>query len=473
MIQQLPDSTTSSCSSFLIDNSFRFIEANVRKPFISHLKSEVLIGKTIDEIWPAELAASYCSLYRSIVNGERVREVGLIGKEQYHIDVVAEYPNENEKLGRCLLQKINKGVKGYGNIAEDAKFKASFDSGFALKYILNADFNVMAVNRAFFTFFEKHLPPHYMGAPVNEWMFLTASNIDHLKMAATKAVSGEEQRYLEAVKLEGKNYFFEISVTPVMDDHDTQPTLLLVEMNDVTELEKNKTALSEIRLQLDKQEGEFRKIARTISHDLRAPATNLSYLVSVLERSAHAIPDQDIMEGMKTSVNSILSSIADIATILNDRMAAMENHGSASLRMVIDESLEGFSEEIARKNARVTVDVYDHSEWNIPHGILKMALTQVVSNSLKYQKETVDPEIIITVFRQGGKRVIKVEDNGIGIDLKGQEQRLFGLFQTFHQHPEARGVGLFQVKNRLKSIGGDVLLESEVGIGTTVILNFN
>ncbi len=49
---------------------------------------------------------------------------------------------------------------------------------------------------------------------------------------------------------------------------------------------------------------------------------------------------------------------------------------------------------------------------------------------------------------------------------------LFGMYKTFHNHPDARGVGLFITKNQIEALGGRIEVESEVNVGTTFKLFF-
>jgi sensor histidine kinase regulating citrate/malate metabolism len=68
--------------------------------------------------------------------------------------------------------------------------------------------------------------------------------------------------------------------------------------------------------------------------------------------------------------------------------------------------------------------------------------------------------------------ILKVEDNGLGIDLKRHGNKLFGLHKTFHRHPEARGVGLYLTKTQVEAMGGSIYAQSELGIGTTFNVKF-
>jgi signal transduction histidine kinase len=51
--------------------------------------------------------------------------------------------------------------------------------------------------------------------------------------------------------------------------------------------------------------------------------------------------------------------------------------------------------------------------------------------------------------------------------------KIFGLYKTFHGNEDARGVGLFLVKNQIETMRGRIELDSAVGKGSTFKIFFN
>jgi len=68
---------------------------------------------------------------------------------------------------------------------------------------------------------------------------------------------------------------------------------------------------------------------------------------------------------------------------------------------------------------------------------------------------------------------MNITDNGIGIDLKKNGDKLFGLYKTFHNNIDAKGVGLFLTKNQVDFMGGAIEVDSEPGVGTTFKIFLN
>ena len=66
--------------------------------------------------------------------------------------------------------------------------------------------------------------------------------------------------------------------------------------------------------------------------------------------------------------------------------------------------------------------------------------------------------------------VITFADNGIGINLDKFKNKIFGLYQKFHDNPGSKGLGLYLVKSQIESMGGSIEVESIVNEGTKFII---
>jgi signal transduction histidine kinase len=98
-------------------------------------------------------------------------------------------------------------------------------------------------------------------------------------------------------------------------------------------------------------------------------------------------------------------------------------------------------------------------------------LLNLVSNALKYRHPDRAPVVQVRSYREQGRLVVRVQDNGLGLS-KAQQGKLFRLFQRLHPHVEGTGVGLYLVKKILDHAGGSIQVESELGQGSTFIAVF-
>ena len=67
--------------------------------------------------------------------------------------------------------------------------------------------------------------------------------------------------------------------------------------------------------------------------------------------------------------------------------------------------------------------------------------------------------------------VLEVPDNGLGLN-PDQQSRLFGIFQRLHDHVEGSGIGLYMVKKMVENAGGTIAVQSQFGVGSTLIVSF-
>lgn len=98
---------------------------------------------------------------------------------------------------------------------------------------------------------------------------------------------------------------------------------------------------------------------------------------------------------------------------------------------------------------------------------LESVLLNLLTNALNYSHTGRLPLIEITGRREAQQWVLIVKDNGIGIDMDKNREKLFGLYKTFSSNKQARGVGLFITRNQVEAMGGSIEVESTPGEGST------
>jgi signal transduction histidine kinase len=72
----------------------------------------------------------------------------------------------------------------------------------------------------------------------------------------------------------------------------------------------------------------------------------------------------------------------------------------------------------------------------------------------------------VRISREEGKVEIEVRDTGIGMTAEFVRERLFKPFET--TKGEGMGIGVYESSQYVRSIGGDIRVESAPGAGTSV-----
>jgi sensor histidine kinase regulating citrate/malate metabolism len=91
---------------------------------------------------------------------------------------------------------------------------------------------------------------------------------------------------------------------------------------------------------------------------------------------------------------------------------------------------------------------------------------------MKYKSPDRDPVIKVRSEIQNGEILLHISDNGLGIDLERHGNKIFGMYQMFHKHPDAKGIGLFITKAQIENLGGTITVTSDGINGSTFTVNF-
>ena len=100
-------------------------------------------------------------------------------------------------------------------------------------------------------------------------------------------------------------------------------------------------------------------------------------------------------------------------------------------------------------------------------GFIHSIIYNIISNAIKYKSPERKPEIQVKIYQEDNNIILIIADNGLGIDLPHQRDKVFGLYKRFHFHTEGKGVGLYTVKTQVEILGGKIDVQSDVDKGTT------
>ncbi|MBC8644006.1 hypothetical protein H9W95_07955 [Flavobacterium lindanitolerans] len=143
-----------------------------------------------------------------------------------------------------------------------------------------------------------------------------------------------------------------------------------------------------------------------------------------------------------------------------------------SFQQIYSKTIESLQGEILKSGAIIKADFKEVAEIAYSRIYLESIFHNLISNALKYRALERTPEITIRSERKNNIVYLYVIDNGLGIDLNKNGHKIFGMNQIFHNHPEAKGIGLFMTKTQIESMKGKITVASEVNIGTTFTVMF-
>jgi PAS domain S-box-containing protein len=249
---------------------------------------------------------------------------------------------------------------------------------------------------------------------------------------------------------------------------------------DITERKKSeenildsKSSLETIAHTLQEQNRKLDEFAHIISHNLRAPVNNIQALINLLDDSSPITDYKLIFEKLKNVAKNLNETMNELMDTLKAKTHPDVELTEIRFKEILDKVVQSLEGELIVAQASVTFDFNEAAAIKYSKPYLESIFQNLLTNAIKYRS----PERTLLVHFKttliNGLTELRVQDNGQGIDLKRFGDKLFGMHKTFHDHHEARGVGLFLIKTQIEAMGGKITVESEVNKGTTFIIKFD
>ncbi|MTH16703.1 HAMP domain-containing sensor histidine kinase [Flavobacterium sp. LC2016-01] len=212
------------------------------------------------------------------------------------------------------------------------------------------------------------------------------------------------------------------------------------------------------------------------SHELRTPLTVIKGTLEVLVRKPRDSKEYE------EKINYCINEVDHLNTLVDQLllMARFENQKqnisteSVYLNALILDVLTLNSEKISGKKIDVQFDAVADCYIQSDNFLVITILRNIISNAIKYTNN--GGHILILLLKENGKIVLKISDNGIGIakaDLESILNPFFRSNSTDHPEIKGTGLGLSIVKRTTELLHIKFKIESELEVGTTVILTFN
>jgi len=209
-----------------------------------------------------------------------------------------------------------------------------------------------------------------------------------------------------------------------------------------------------------------------VSHNLRSHSSNIQAILNLYnttdleEEKTNYI---ELLSKVGTALDVTLDDLNEVVSI-NTRIDL--NEEPLSINAFLDKTLELLHVKIEEQNAIILRDIPEDMIVDFNPAYMESVLLNFFTNALRYNDKERPLKITVTGIKKEGSWLLSIKDNGIGIDLKRHGDKIFGLYKTFTQTLNSRGVGLFITRNQIEAMGGSVEVESEVGVGSEFKIYF-
>ncbi|WP_170853656.1 sensor histidine kinase [Lishizhenia tianjinensis] len=191
---------------------------------------------------------------------------------------------------------------------------------------------------------------------------------------------------------------------------------------------------------LEQKNKELEQFTYIASHDLQEPLRTVTGLVNLLKKKYSSNFDEmglksmDFMTQATARMKDLIKALLDYSRIgtsltlekvnLNDLLSQLSN----DLQQLLTEN-------------KAKLIVHDLPTLSCYKTNVSLVFQNLISNSVKFRKEGVDPVIEISARKLKNEWEFTVQDNGIGIKPE-HSKKIFTIFQRLHLNNEYEGTGI-------------------------------
>lgn len=420
-------------------NSIRFWQGGI--VFITYIFSLVsIIDKLINRPYKMLFADLYKeNLELDILNGKVVKK------------------NRDLELSQAIIRKKEK------------MFKTFFVNVPVPLVILSKNGRILFANSSFQRLLEESNIKNIINKKIMN--IIDINNFDNIDQLIENKHNNEISGVIKGDK---DTKYVDIDIVEISGNDDE----ILFILNDVT------TRVNIGKLKTDMENNRFQERIKSnflsnISHDLKTP---INVIYSASQLVTMFIKKEDKQSLMKYnmicklncfSLIRLTNNLIDSSKIYSDYLSP--NISVKNIVEIVEEVVMSLIDYAKSKNISLVFDTDEEEIYtSIDEEFMQRIIINLISNSIKFTNENGKIEVIIHNEEKYG--VIKVKDNGIGMDNEFIENafKRYSMGNNNEQVKEkGTGIGLFVVKELTEKQNGRIDITSEKNKGTEVVIRFN
>jgi len=275
-----------------------------------------------------------------------------------------------------------------------------------------------------------------------------------------------------SIKKNGETTNFLTSKIPLFNYDGNVNGLIGISM-DITALKKKEDQLRNLINITSVQNKKLINFAHIVSHNLRSHSANFSMLLEFLINEKDETEKENIVKMLSQASDRLLETLDN----LNEVVDINTNMDLEKKPLNLHESLTKVLQSLAALLDKNQVKIVNHVDKELcvsaNSSYLNSIIINLITNAIKYRSPKRNPIITLNAQKHERQVVFSVSDNGLGIDMERYGGKIFGLYKTFHDNKDAKGLGLYIIRNQIEAMGGSITANSEVDKGTIFNVYFN
>jgi signal transduction histidine kinase len=208
------------------------------------------------------------------------------------------------------------------------------------------------------------------------------------------------------------------------------------------------------------------QFAGRVAHDILSPLSTATLSLDLVRQSCEhdraAVRALERGSGAIHRVHSLVDGLLAFA-----RAGGQPEVGAITeLEPVLSDTIDGLGVQAQQRSIRLTLEPVPAGAVACSSGVLTSIVTNLVQNAIKYMGDAHERDIVVRASDAGTRWRIEVRDTGRGIS-KEEQRHIFEPYVQIVRGGGGIGLGLATVDRLVRSHGGSVGVDSELGAGST------
>jgi PAS domain S-box-containing protein len=204
-----------------------------------------------------------------------------------------------------------------------------------------------------------------------------------------------------------------------------------------------------------------------VSHNLRSHTSNIESITTLIDLSESEDERNQMIQLLKSVSTSLNETMLHLSEVININANINLIIKPLNLSQYIINAENNLIEQIQTYGITITSTIPRNLFINYNPAYLESILYNLISNAIRYRHPERKSIINLKWKEDTNGNYIEISDNGIGIDLARNHEKVFGMYKTFTLNPDSRGIGLFITRNQIEAMNGRITVDSELNVGTT------
>lgn len=246
---------------------------------------------------------------------------------------------------------------------------------------------------------------------------------------------------------------------------------IAIKSSNIVEINSIRRSLKDLRTKLKLKDASRKNLVDELVHQSRTPLTIIKNYLEAVEDGILNFGNEEI-DICKNEIDNLTSIISNISQMI-ETSGERENTKIEDFELVsvISQIVKGLSNQFDSKNIQLTLSGDKSIKIKSDKYKISQAIYNILTNAYKFTQENGKVEIV--AYKKKDSIILEISDNGIGID-KNEIEDIFSPYVTTRKNGNTgEGLGLYIVKKNLEDIGGDILVNSRVGEGSTFTITID